>query len=361
MLKSLVQPDRTKIVCVGAVLLALLCASPARSQVRYNVIDLGTLGGSRSSAMAINNRGQVAGESFTADGQSHAFLYSGGSMTDLGTLTGTAYGYSVAYGINNLGQVVGVSSAANGRHAFLYSNGTMTDIDTLGNTDSVGREINDHGQITGEIAPVGSQHAFLYQGGVMTNLGAYSSAGRAINNAGVIVGNSMYGHFAKYDNGWVDLDPDSTIYSDASDINDLEVIVGYYQAGSSSQHGFVYSNGVRTDLGVLGSGMSGATAINNLGQIVGWSPLDTGQHRAVIYEDGSAIDLNSLIDATSGWTLSYAGDINDNGWIVGIGSTSDSIKRGFLLVPVPEPSTIALLLAGAVGLLAYAWRRWRAV
>ena len=38
------------------------------------------------------------------DTTSHAFLYSGWNMTDLGTLGGT---WSLAYGINDSGQVVG--------------------------------------------------------------------------------------------------------------------------------------------------------------------------------------------------------------------------------------------------------------
>jgi probable HAF family extracellular repeat protein len=69
---------------VGFLCLLPVCA--ARGQSSYTIIDLGTLGGSRSDAHAINNRGQVVGHSSIANGTVHAFLYSGGKMQDLGTL-----------------------------------------------------------------------------------------------------------------------------------------------------------------------------------------------------------------------------------------------------------------------------------
>ena len=73
-------------------------------------------------------------ERFRSEPQ-HAFLYSNGTMTDLGTLGGTV---SVATGINTAGQVVGNSNITGDVdfHAFLYNNGTMTDLGTFGGTIS---------------------------------------------------------------------------------------------------------------------------------------------------------------------------------------------------------------------------------
>ena len=51
--------------------------------------------------------------------------------------------------------------------------------------------------------------------------------------------------------------------------------------------------------------------------------------------------------------------INDSGQIVGDGVAPSGDYDAFLLTPVPEPSTIALLLASAACLLGYAWRRRR--
>ena len=96
-----------------------LCLNPGHSEI----IDLGTLGGPERNgvAFAINDRGEAAGYTDTSDGIVHAFWYSNGVRTDLGTFGG---GWSMARGVNNLGQVVGYADTAEGlQRAFLYSGG----------------------------------------------------------------------------------------------------------------------------------------------------------------------------------------------------------------------------------------------
>lgn len=137
--------------------------------------DLGTLPGSGSSvASSINASGDIVGES------GHAFLFRQGKMTDLGTLGGTS---SAASAINDQGQVVGNSTLAaaspppnpagnlindwSPRHAFLYSGGRMVDLNTLIPADSgwllsSAVSINDLGQIvaTGDSGD-GRSHVLL--------------------------------------------------------------------------------------------------------------------------------------------------------------------------------------------------------
>jgi probable HAF family extracellular repeat protein len=117
--------------------------------------SVGTLGsGNYSTATAINNSGQVVGESATASGDIHAYILSAGTMTDLGTLGGG--NYSTATAINNSSQVVGYAADASGTaHAFLYNGTTMINLD---NAIAPGSDfsnlalaygINDLGQIVG--------------------------------------------------------------------------------------------------------------------------------------------------------------------------------------------------------------------
>ena len=57
------------------------------------------------------------------------------------------------------------------------------------------------------------------------------------------------------------------------------------------------------------------------------------------------VDLNTLIDPLSGWELSAATAINDAGQITGYGVIGGQ-NHAFLLTPVPEPTTLALLALG---------------
>jgi probable HAF family extracellular repeat protein len=97
----------------------------------------------------------------TSSGNQNAFLYSGGTMTNLGTL-GSIYSY--ALGINSAGQVVGYSLTSSGnQNAFLYSGGTMTNLGTLGGNYSQANGINNAGQIVGYATNGGgAESAFLY-------------------------------------------------------------------------------------------------------------------------------------------------------------------------------------------------------
>ena len=121
-----------------------------------------------STATAINNAGQVVGIIRYAGGApilqpNPAFVISGGSATNLGTLGGLS---AAARDINNNGIVVGDSTLAdNTLRAFIYRNGTMTDLNTLiassGWVLTSAKAINDKGQVVGSGTFNGEAHGFL--------------------------------------------------------------------------------------------------------------------------------------------------------------------------------------------------------
>ena len=78
---------------LGAVVVvaALVFAGGAQGAIPpwFGTLDLGTLGGTYSSASGINDNGQVVGYSYTSSGEMHAMSWTReGGMVDLGTLGG---------------------------------------------------------------------------------------------------------------------------------------------------------------------------------------------------------------------------------------------------------------------------------
>ena len=156
--------------------------------------DLGMLVSTPSAGrdVSINASGQVAG-TVDVGSEDHAFLWSGRTTQDLGTLGG---GQSFAFAINDSGQVTGGAYTTGNAefHAVLWDGTTIQDLGTLGGGQSFAFAINASGQVTGSfITPDDIRHAFLWDGGKMVDLGALlgdfvGSHGVAINASGQVIG-----------------------------------------------------------------------------------------------------------------------------------------------------------------------------
>src|ERR1700722_6815744 len=163
-------------------------------------------------AHAINDSGQAAGGSgvcaafnpiwLTNLQPLHALLWESGKIIDLGNLGGTGHGDGImALNLNNHGQVIGSSDLKGDAsfHAFLWTHETrMQDLGTIqGDVDSAAIGINDNGQIVGVSLDANfNPRAFLRQGQELIDLNILVPAGSplylasacSINAAGEIVG-----------------------------------------------------------------------------------------------------------------------------------------------------------------------------
>jgi probable HAF family extracellular repeat protein len=204
----------------------------------------------------INITDDVVGGIGNATGTGHAFLYHAGSLQDLGLLPGALS--SAAYGINNAGQIVGWS----GSHWFLYSGGTMMDM-------GIGQalKINNLGQIVGTAAlgPYSGRGAFFYDGSIhfvepLPLGGNEGNLGYGINDAGDLVGASYFGDgisshpFLYHAGSLTDLgNLPGTNQCEAIDINIERQVVGNCVNNQKPDglHAFLFSAGNLYDLASL--------------------------------------------------------------------------------------------------------------
>ncbi|WP_029148747.1 HAF repeat-containing PEP-CTERM protein [Methylophilus sp. 5] len=340
---------------------------------QYLVTELTPQNGFMESyASSINDKGQIAGNSSTYVSvqnqlylKSQATIWSLNSKTTLDTPLKTV---TLASSINDDGQVAGTTFHAPSRYgvpipntphasnATLWDNGMTTTLASLGGTQSGVNNLNNSGQLVGWSQNGQSrQIATLWQNGNVTALSTPEqsiSEAYAINNNGVIVGQIGGGgtfnvQAAAWNNNTLTY-LNASGNSQAFDINDNNQIVGWSDATYSRQFATLWDNGVATELGTLGGYASFAYAINNHGAIVGSYISNDFGELAVLWEDGNPMKLQDLLVNQNGISLYTADDINNQGWIVANGMNSSGEFRSFLLMPVPEPSNIALLLTGLV-------------
>ena len=227
---------------------------------------LPTVGGNNGQASAINSRGQVAGYAETSVVDSAcppfkttlAVLWDKGNAQPLPTVGSDTDG--VAFGINDRGDIVGYSgSCVAALHAVVWKNNTAFVLQDLGGIKSnIAYVINNQGQAAGKVRSADGSHyvAALWQpDGTLTTHeplpGDLDAFVTGINNLGQMVGNDFDPNF-----NW--------------------------------SHGFIWQNGVMTDLNTLIPGDSNlsiisASNINERGQISGMGFVLSGPQAGTIH------------------------------------------------------------------------------
>ena len=320
--QSVAKPQshvRTLLVSSPARVDPVAIARPAR------IVDLGTLGGKSTTAYGMNNLGQVVGISDTAQAESHAFLWEAGQMTDLSVARDA--NLTVAYGINDAGQVAGVF--------------TNPDRDPHGTL----RAINNAGELAGDLpaAAGSSPKAFSWNAGKVIDLGTLGgseSHARAVNDSGQVAGfanlegNGAIHAFLYSGSGLTDLGTLGGQNSMAFSIDAAGEVAGASEiSGSGVRHAFLYRGGAMLDLGTLGGTESHADGINDSGWIVGWSYVASGEQHAFLWHSGRMVDLNSIVTPAAGVWLSAATAINHAGQI-----TANASNGHAYLIALPMES-----------------------
>lgn len=255
-----------------------------------SIRDLGTLGGPDAQGAFVNERGQVAGNSYTN--------YTPNATTHMPPL-----------------------------EPFLWTDGKMRDVGNLGGDYGFPNALNDRGEVTGDTSVAADPaacftgtpncHVFLWNGARVLDLTTASPVGKPIS---------------------------------AAAINDAGDVVGFAAFPRAPMDAFLWRNGALTDLGHLNDCGSFSAAINSRDQVVGGTFTCAAgvTPKAFLWEHGTMFDLNALIPPNSNLQLLEADAINDKGVIVGQGvpqgvSSSDFTRMGrvFLLIPVGKEDSLA--------------------
>jgi len=257
---------------------------------------------------------------------------------------------SFALDVNNPGTATGNAQTPLGTlaprlNAFRWDGTTLTNLGTLpgSNNFSRGYAINDAGVIVGE-SDNNAPRAFRWENGTMTDLGTLggtSAVAHGINNRGQIVGIASNGTVSRaflWENGAMrDLgaaDGSTDTFARAWAIDDAGVAVGFSRSAAGVSQATRWAGGTAESLGSLGTGtlFSEALGVSDAGMIVGRSNtgaatrFGTSIFQAFLWQNGAMSGLDPL-----GYTFSVANDVNRAGWAVGHGTNVSGLPQGALL------------------------------
>ncbi len=319
--------------CLFWVLLCLVLVSSSACQAtqQYRVEYWGP-----GLPYSINDLGQVTGR-LDIGNEWHAFICTSAGTVDLGGCG--MYNDTQAFHINNKGQIVGAAycSAYGYRATFMWDPATGYHI--LGGSSA--QSINDNGWIVGSTFSTGNVMIWGSSTKPPT-LQGFMPSPADVNDKNQIAG--------VLDDQAVLWEPDGSVtyIPRVTDTNIAEAINNNGEVAGISYNGYAWRWSKKSGLSMLprlpGSGYAQVTDINDRGQIVGTS----GRHVVVWNPDGTMVDLSAIagIDYTMGM------GINNKGQVVGT-------QGNYVIVwtPVPEPSSLLMLISGTAGVLLLRRRR----
>jgi probable HAF family extracellular repeat protein len=331
-----------RLVTTALALVTALGALSAQAQ-KFSVTTLQNLPDSVSvQGVAINNSGQVAGDSVDANGVSFAVLWNGTTPTVVAGQDdyGNAGPQDAAFvsGMNDLGLIVGYdvfnifpknfADVWGGDPSGFCSGGED------GSGWSTANAINDAGQIVGMLGGDIPPTPVLWPNSCIANSDVGSVGGpqlgygadpTSINNKGEVVGfyyleppylNNPQQHAVRFDSSPNDMGTLGGTNSGANQINDRGYVVGWADIANNRSHAALWGPHTKAnDLGTLGGKTSSANGINTQGDAVGSSQTLSGASHAVLWTHLHylAEDLNNEIGALNKQiTLTDAVGTNDH-------------------------------------------------
>lgn len=381
----------------AAVCCALVSAAANAGDSAYTVSSLATLGGTRTQANSINDRGWVGGYStYAGNSDRHAVAWFGGGIHDLGTLGGP--NSSIAWPVRNVaGLIAGISQTSTPEplgenwscsaffvsHAtgftcrgFAWQDGQMRMLPTLGGNNGFAAGANNRGEISGwaetDVFDPSCEGAGPGKSGQVLQFlpvvygpgdgevralpliaGDSSGAATAINDHGQVVGISgscdqavgrrTAAHAVLWDNGIVTDIGAGTLtapfWNTPMAINAHGDVVGF--AGDPADetgaitHAFLWTReGGLQLLGTDPGDNSTATGINAQRQVVGYFVAGNGALHAFVWDASNGMrDLNDLKQAGYPNVIALATDINDAGQIAGRASDASGTRLAIVATP----------------------------
>ena len=328
---------------------------------RYTLVDLGALDGRASRAVAINNRGQIAGDaaahlSHGGPAAYHPFLWFEGTLADIAPHA-VAGSYDPrtsnlhATAMNGHAHVVGTQDKPGGGHAAFFFSSEAGTVFLRGGYRLGARAdgINDQGRIVGSMAEQssrGNSLPILWPTHTDTPMQlrirdqTFFGAATGINTRSDVVG--WLGECGEPPRGFLltgrgRLIELGTLGGDKShpvDISEHSHVVGHATNADGHALPFLWRDGAMEAIGDVpdtGSPDGRAAAVNRFDEIVGH--FGEGDYVVpFLWVDGVTVDLRELVPREHRWTLGPPRDINDLGQIVGAAKFGDE-SHGYLLTP----------------------------